>query len=272
VEKQENGSFVPLADTINVPFPGLPIIQPALSPDGTRVAFMGAGNIYVESIKRNIISGQLYVIDLVEGELIEISKGKTYNNKGQWPTWVSDTSLLFSDQEDCTETGADEVQCDEDRTFSDLYQADLTDPGQPRITLAWGESDGTSGNWEACAFEDPWYMDGLVSFHGSSSADPLTNTCPFTTAVPVDKRGTGYGPQPGVLDLDNNAVHTFDLAGAGINACANFAGDDGLLICTEQDTIGSPYRECSIPGLSLGQCNANGGQIVLFNRLFGWHL
>ncbi len=118
---------------------GSGIAEPAVSPDGTRVAWLERGGTGV----------QLWAKAFTEsGSHLVVKSGKEKNGgsglKPEWPAWVSNDTLVFS-----SKTGSEDGT--EQKTVFSVAVSDLAKPGEPKARAGSGVS-GWSGVQDPAVF------------------------------------------------------------------------------------------------------------------------
>lgn len=247
-------SFNPVLDSVE--WGNDTVLQSTYSPSGNSLAGTTTANqnISMQSLK-------LFAEELPSDGDSDLISSSSSSVNGTWPTWIDENTLMFSKTNTCTTRDCDKEQ----KSFSKLYTYSV-ESSETELFL--------DDSWANCDMADPYFAGDFFAGHGSTSSASFDDECPLTSYVPLQSHGKDYGPQPFIAEWVNGEpeFYPFDLEGAGINACAHFAGDNGLWICTEQNTMEEPYRLCSDPSLSLSDCKKNGGHNVLYNRTFGWKL
>ncbi len=285
----DGGLNVQIADDgISEVLPGVPAVMPSVNPSGDLLAFMAAADSGEFKFRH------IYVFNLNTGAVTPITDGQTFNSLGQWPRWLSDNQLVFSNFNDC-QTRSDDPGCNRNSRYQDLYVATLSPDGQvvQRVEMVLGGINPEHGlDTRFCNGEDPAPVPGnpsLVTFHSTSvdgETDVHGDECPWLQGFGGLELSENANAFPVVMALDANSPDgtaagfvagedywPFDLASAGINGCAHldFSDDGQIAICTEQGSA-RPYRECSTPELSGPQCIQSGAYSITYNRIFGFVL
>ncbi len=264
--------------------PDVPAVMPAISPNGTHLAFMATTSISSWKLR------YIYVYDLVTKTIISVTERQTHNNQGQWGRWLDNQRLLYSNTNNCT-GGAAIPGCNRNSRFQDLLVSWLSETGSITSTqIVMGDVNTQTGlNSRPCAGEDPAPHptdSNIIAFH-SASIDGVTAVhgldCPWLQGK-SGIFGVGDGqPVPVVMKLDARSVDNlvkslvpghdywlFDLKSAGISGCAHpDFGPNAEVVCTEQGTVPA-YRECSDPTISVNDCARQGGFLISFSRVFGF--
>ncbi|NQV90082.1 hypothetical protein HQ487_01595 [Candidatus Uhrbacteria bacterium] len=246
---QENGVFVPLEETLVWPVFDAPAIQMTLSPDHEKIAFK-ASDSYGEWVL-----GELYIYHLQTKEVVTVSHGAATKNSGQWPTWQDNQTLVYTASKDCRNSAC----ATEERTVGIQLSYDLKT----------GETTTLFQDFDSCDFQDLFMFDGFVAGYGVTNSAGFDDDCPLTSYTKASDQGTKLGPQPLFFNLETNEYVSFDLNGAGLNACAHFSTDGTTWICTEQNTLVDAHHACSDPSLSDTACR-QGGSLITYNEIYGW--
>jgi hypothetical protein len=255
IEIGKNGSiFRPVKNSVEHILEDVSIIAAAVNPSETWIAFMAAES------SGDWEMGHLYAYSLETKEVRDITSGVTIDDNGRWANWINDSELLYTNNKEC---GRDCSR--EGKNFSTLFRYDLET----------GKTEKVLGDeYDNCDINDVFISSsGMISGHSETSAETFDDDCPLTRNVTQANQGKDYGPQPWVLNLKDGIYEfiSFDMEEAGINACAHFATNDDIWICTEQNNLDS-YKLCSDKEKSLTECRSSGDSVIVYNRLFGWSL
>jgi len=256
--------------------PGIPATAPSTSPDGTQLTFL------VTRPVENYAFRGLYIYDLETGIVTPLTLNETHNNQGNWPRWLSDHEIIYTNTNFCPQQNG--PGCSIDSRYQDLLISTLNDTEIETLIAAGDLNPITQLDTRFCTAEDPapnMTEPNLIGFH-SGLVDGNTNAvenCPWLAGIDVPQ------PQPVVLNIDaapsdgqvdslvpGRDYWTFDLEGAGIHGCAHldFGPNDNVVVCTEQTAPSGAHVECSIPGNPLESCRANGGHEIKYSRVFGF--
>ena len=260
-----------------------------VSPDGSFVALLSTETSGVLNFRST------YIMDLDNGTLLDVTTGQTHNDQGDWPHWISDTELMYSNTNFCEQCALD-PGCSTESRFSDLMLAQFSDDrtSVANTSFLFGAIDAAGFDTSACDASDSVFNTAsasMIAFH-STIIDGKTTThdgsCPWLEGLQGFNGEDYAGPKPVVWNMNallgkqdvtetvnGNDYFLFDMESAGINSLAHlhFAPDQTIL-ATEQNTVEFPLRACSIESVpltnGLAACQNAGGKIILYNRIFGF--
>lgn len=290
---ERNGSGVvtsiqPDVSTFKELIPGVAAVMPDVSPDGTRVAFLHT------SSDSDLAYRHSYVLDISSGTLLDITGGNNHSDQGDWPHWISDTEIMYSNINYCPDS--DSPGCNFESRYSDVMLARLSTDRSAVIETDFLFGDVTTANFDSrfCDAGDSVFFpssSGLVAFH-STTIDGETSvhdaSCPWLDGLPGFNGEDYAGPKPVIWNLAAATAGSvisektagedywlFDMESVGINSLAHlYFASNGMVLGTEQNTVSQPLRRCSLNSISLSQglqaCQDAGGTLLLYNRIFAF--